>query len=94
MIKKRSEKEKIKNIVSRTANKIKKGYLTKENTIFIVAHDILGLGRDRYEVVQINMKEINDPEKGMLHIIETFETEETARLCKDYLVDLLYLNFE
>ena len=94
MIRKQTEKEKIRNVVSRTANKVKKGYISKENTIFIVAHDILGLGKDRYEVVQIDTRTITNPEKGMLRIIETFENEESARICKDYLVDLLYLNFQ
>ena len=94
MNRKRTDKEKIRIVVKRTANKVKKGYISKENTIFIVAHDILRLGKDRYEVIQIDTRTIDHPEKGMLHIIETFETEESARLCKDKLVDLLYLDYQ
>lgn len=92
MIKQRTDREKTIQTVAKIHKEIINNGMSKDNTIFIVSHDILNLNKDRYEVIQIDA--VDQPEAVKPYkIIEVFDTREAARTCADTLVDMLYKEY-
>lgn len=92
MVKQKTDREKTIQAVMRIHKEITEHGMNKDNTIFIVSHDILNLNKDRYEVIQINA--VNEPEEVKPYkIIEVFDTKLAARECANTLVDMLYKEY-
>lgn len=86
MLKEKSEKDKTIQAMDHVIKEMADHKINKENTIFIVSHDLLGIDEARYEVVEMTTIK----QEPQFKILEVFDNRDAAQLCRDVLVDLLY----